>query len=59
MFIKNFLREVSFFPFFFLAALHGMQDLLVPQPGTEPAPSAVEVRSLNHWTAREVPSLFL
>ena len=29
--------------------------ILVPQPGTKPAPSAVEACSLNHWTAREVP----
>ena len=28
--------------------------ILVPQPGTEPAPPAVEARSLNHWAAREV-----
>ena len=28
---------------------------LVPQPGIEPVPPAVEARSLNHWTAREVP----
>ena len=29
--------------------------ILLPQPGTEPMPSAVEARSLNHWIAREVP----
>ena len=28
--------------------------ILVPQPGTEPVPLAVEALSLNHWTAREV-----
>ena len=27
----------------------------VPQPGNEPARSAVEARSLNHWTATEIP----
>ena len=27
--------------------------ILVPQPGIEPVPPAVEVRSPNHWTARE------
>ena len=32
----------------------GMRDLS-SQPGIEPAPPAVEVWSLNHWTAREVP----
>ena len=29
--------------------------ILLPQPGTEPMPSAVEARSLNHWIIREVP----
>ena len=32
----------------------GMWDL-VPLPGIEPGPSALEVWSLNHWTTREVP----
>ena len=32
--------------------LHGM--LLVSQPGIESVPPALEVQSLNHWTAREV-----
>ena len=40
--------------FFFLAAPHSLRDLSSP-PGIEPAPPAVEARSLNHWTAREVP----
>ena len=30
---------------------------LAPQPGVEPMPPAVEARSLNHWTTREVPTL--
>ena len=29
--------------------------ILVPRPGVEPLPPAVEAQSLNHWTAREVP----
>ena len=29
--------------------------ILVPQPGIEPVPPAVEVWSLNHWTTKEVP----
>ena len=29
--------------------------ILVPRPGIKPTPPAVEARSLNHWTAREVP----
>ena len=28
---------------------------LVPQPGIEPVPPALQAWSLNHWTAREVP----
>lgn len=32
------------------------RGILVPSPGTKPALPAVEARSLNHWTAREVPS---
>ena len=29
--------------------------ILVPQPGIEPMPPALEVQSLNHWTTRGVP----
>ena len=29
--------------------------ILVPPPGIEPVPPAVEVQSHNHWTARELP----
>ena len=29
--------------------------LLVPRPGIEPTPPALEAQSLNQWTAREVP----
>ena len=32
--------------------------ILVPQPGTEPTPSAVERPSMNHWTTREIPIVF-
>ena len=36
--------------------LHGAAcGILGPGPGIEPAPPAVEVWSLNHWTARDVP----
>ena len=28
--------------------------MLVPQPGIEPSPPAVEAQNLNHWTARKV-----
>ena len=29
--------------------------ILVPRPGIEPMPPALEAWSLNHWTTREVP----
>ena len=35
----------------------GMWDL-VPWPGIEPRPPALEAQSLSHWTTREVPGLF-
>ena len=28
---------------------------LAPRPGIEPAPPALEGKSLNHWTTREIP----
>ena len=32
-------------------------EILVPQPGIEPLPSAVKAQSPNHWeTAREAPT---
>ena len=30
-------------------------EILVPPPGIESVPPAVEARSLNHWTTREIP----
>ena len=30
--------------------------IVVPWPGVEPVPPAVELQSLNHWTTREVHS---
>ena len=41
--------------FFFLAESHSMQDLSFQTLGMEPVPPALEARSLNHWTTREVP----
>ena len=29
--------------------------ILVPQPGIKSVPPTMEVQSLKHWTAREVP----
>ena len=31
--------------------------ILVPGPGIEPMPPAVEAWNLNHWTAKEVPEM--
>ena len=33
--------------------------ILVPRPGTEPMPPALETRSLNPWTTREVPRILV
>jgi len=37
-------------------ATHATCGILVPQPGSETSPPSVEAQSLNHWTAKEVPS---
>ena len=34
---------------------HAACGILVPRTGIKLAPPAVEMQSLNHWTAREVP----
>ena len=44
------------FLFFFLATPQMARGVSVHQPGVEQAPPAVEARSLNHWTTREVPT---
>ena len=49
------LENLIFVLFSFLAMLCSMW-ILLPQPGIEPTPPALEVQSLNHWTTREVPS---
>ena len=41
--------------FFFWLCLAAC-GILVPWPGIIPAPPAVEARSPNHWTTREVPT---
>ena len=33
---------------------HAAYGILVPRPGIEPTPPAVEAWNLNHWTAKEV-----
>ena len=44
---------------FFFWLHHAAYGILVPQPGIEPTPPAMEVWSLNHWIAREVPKAWL
>ena len=46
-----------FLNFFFFCLCRVACGILVPQPGIEPTPHAVEVWSLNHWTTREAPDI--
>ena len=48
----------GFIYLFIWASTHAC-GILVPQPGIEHVPPAVETWSLNHWTAREVPEMAL
>ena len=54
--LKVFIEFVTIFlllyGFFFLVRRHGR--ILAPQPGIEPTPPALEARSINYWTSREV-----
>ena len=46
--------------FFFFFWPHRMaRGIQFPQPGIKPAPPALEGQSLNHWTSREVPCVWL
>lgn len=60
-----FLSEIYFsFFFYFVVWLFVFKSFLascgtlVPQPGIEPLPSALEVQSLNHQTTREDPEIY-
>ena len=46
---------VGFFFFLLFWPCQTARGILVPQPGIEPKPSALETHNLNHWTTREVP----
>ena len=48
---------LSFFLSFFIWPCDTACGILVPRAGIKPTAPALEVRSLNHWTAREVPIL--
>ena len=50
--------SVRTFLFLFFWLHHVACGILVPQPGIEPMPPALEEWSLNHWTAQEVPKAF-
>ena len=43
--------KLAFYIFFGYVAC----AIFVPKQGLNPDPTAVEARSLNHWTVREVP----
>ena len=47
--------SLFYFTLFYFWPYHVACKILVPWPGIEPMPPAVETWSLNHWTAREVP----
>ena len=47
--------EIMITTFFFFWLHRVACGILVPGPGIEPAPPALEAQSLHHWTAREVP----
>ena len=58
-FLFSFMASEFYFSFIYLPILATWHlvlrpGILVPWPGMEPVPHAVEARSLNHWTAREV-----
>ena len=53
MAVFKFILIVFFWP------LHVAHRILAPQPGVRPAPSAVEVWSLNHRTTTQVPEISL
>ena len=48
---------ISHYLFFFFFG-HTAEHAELPQPEIEPKPSIVEAWNFNHWTAREVLSLF-
>ena len=45
------------FPTGYFFPCHSACGILVPRPGIESIPLALEVQSLNHWTASEISKL--
>ena len=59
LYLTLMLETVDTVIFFLFCMSHVICGILVPQPGMKLMPTTVEVRSLNHWTAREVPKLLV
>ena len=57
--LYTFLSYYNLFLFYGSPPPHATCRILVPWPGIKPAPPAVEVRSLNRWIPREVPTVSL
>ena len=56
---KREMGSFFFFPFSFFSLFgHTAFRILVPQPGIEPEPPAVEGPSPNHWADQELPEKF-
>ena len=57
MYVPHLCAFICLFGFFFFFCFfgHTAHGILVPQPRIEPVAPAVEGRSLNLWTAKEVP----
>ena len=51
-------RPHFYFLTFFFWLHHTVFGILVPQPGIEPRPLAVEAWNPNHWATRELPHPF-
>ena len=45
--------------FYLIWLCHGVGGILASPPGFEPVPLAMEAWSLNHWTIREFPEVFI
>ena len=53
--LSNLMLNSLFFNVYLFWLCHVACRTLVPRPEIEPTPHAVEARSPNHWTTREVP----
>ena len=52
------ISEFGAFPIYIYIFGHVLCRILVPQPGIEHTPPALEAQILNHWATREVPGTF-